>query len=240
MQADSQDGFIGKNQDFFRSLPVVSGGVGFVSLLANRFLSDVAPFVDASSSQSRVDVLVIGMAATLALTGFQWLVLKPVEPKQVNMIGKDVTFTQPGLKSAVKTEVAWAWDSIKSSTCCQSMTVVYAGTCVYQAGLIPEESKPGRAVNGSICRGVMKSGKANFLANLVLYPGRVEFDDILPGNTSCAIIAPIGKKGVLIAGGDTQRGFGRIDQAWISTIADKLDDTFENFGPGGSGFKGSQ
>lgn len=82
-QADAQDGFISKNQDFFRSLPVVAGGSGFLGLLANRFWSDVAPFVDASSSQSRVDVVVIGMAATLALTGFQWLVLKPVEPKQV-------------------------------------------------------------------------------------------------------------------------------------------------------------
>jgi hypothetical protein len=30
-----------------------------------------------------VDVLVIALAATLALTGFQWLALKPVQPKQV-------------------------------------------------------------------------------------------------------------------------------------------------------------
>ena len=82
-QADAQEGFIGQNQDFIRSLPVVGGGIGFLALLSNRFLSDVAPFVDASSSQSRVDVVAIGMAATLALTGFQWLVLKPVEPKQV-------------------------------------------------------------------------------------------------------------------------------------------------------------
>ena len=42
---------------------------------------------------------------------------------------------------------------------------------------------------------------------------------------------------MLIAGGDTQRGFGKVDQAWISTIADKLEDTFETSGPGGVGFK---
>jgi hypothetical protein len=52
-------------------------------LLINRLLSKVAPFLDGGSSQSRVDVLVIALAATLALTGFQWLALKPVEPKQV-------------------------------------------------------------------------------------------------------------------------------------------------------------
>jgi hypothetical protein len=53
------------------------------------------------------------------------------------------------------------------------------------------------------------------------------------------IIAPIGNRGVLIAGGDTQRGFGKVDQAWLTTIADKLDDTFETLGPGGAGFSKS-
>lgn len=87
------------------------------------------------------------------------------------MTGKDVSYAQQGLKAAVKSEAVWAWESINSSTCCQSMSIMYSGACVYQAGLIPEDSKPGRAVNGTICRGVMQSGKANFLANLVLYPG---------------------------------------------------------------------
>ncbi len=37
----------------------------------------IAPVVDASSSQSRTDVLGIGMSAVLILTGLQWLSLKP-------------------------------------------------------------------------------------------------------------------------------------------------------------------
>lgn len=37
----------------------------------------VAPVVDASSSQSRTDVLGIVMSAVLLLTGLQWLSLKP-------------------------------------------------------------------------------------------------------------------------------------------------------------------
>jgi hypothetical protein len=60
---------------------------------------------------------------------------------------------------------------------------------------------------------------------------------VLPENTSCAIVAPVGMKGVLIAGGDTQRGFTKIDQAWITAIADKLDDTLEINAPTGIGFK---
>ena len=44
-----------------RLLPVVAGGTGFLALLVNRVTSGVAPVVDASSSQSRVDVLVIAL-----------------------------------------------------------------------------------------------------------------------------------------------------------------------------------
>jgi hypothetical protein len=83
-QADEADqSIVGKFADQFRALPMAAGAVGFLALLMNRLLSGVAPVVDAGSSQSRVDVLVIGMAGTLALTGFQWLALKPVEPKKV-------------------------------------------------------------------------------------------------------------------------------------------------------------
>lgn len=52
-----------------RGLPLWSGGVGFISILANRALSEVEPVVDASSSQSRADVLAIVMSAVLLLTG---------------------------------------------------------------------------------------------------------------------------------------------------------------------------
>jgi hypothetical protein len=57
--------------------------------------------------------------------------------------------------------------------------------------------------------------------------GRAEFAEFLPANVSCAIIAPIGTQGVAIFGGDTQRGFSPIDQAWISSVCDKLDDTLQ-------------
>lgn len=90
---------------------------------------------------------------------------------QVKVTGKNVSYFKPGVKPVLKKEITWACDSIRSCTCCQSITIVYSGDTVFQAGLIPEDSKPGRPVNGTICRGVMKSGKANFLANLVLYPG---------------------------------------------------------------------
>lgn len=67
--------------------------------------------------------------------------------------------------------------------------------------------------------------------------GRQEFAPFLPSQTSCAIVAPVGSKGVLIAAGDVQRGFSKVDQAWISNIADKLDDTLSLDAPTGVGFQ---
>ena len=47
----------------------------------------VAPVVDASSSQSRADVLVILLSAVLLLTGLQWLALRPkVKPSVRRML----------------------------------------------------------------------------------------------------------------------------------------------------------
>lgn len=43
--------------------------------------------------------------------------------------------------------------------------------CVFQAGILPEGGKPGQSVDGAISKKVMSTGKANFLANLVLFPG---------------------------------------------------------------------
>ena len=42
--------------------------------------------VDASSSQSRADVVVILLSAVLTLTGLQWLSLRPVEKEPVSLL----------------------------------------------------------------------------------------------------------------------------------------------------------
>lgn len=79
VQSSSSSGFVAAFANQIRVLPLAAGAAGFLALLANRFSSGTGAIVDAGSSQSRVDVLVILLAATLALTGFQWLALKPVK-----------------------------------------------------------------------------------------------------------------------------------------------------------------
>ena len=91
---------------------------------------------------------------------------------------------------------------------------------------------------GDLCAAAMSSGQGNYLANLALYPGRVEFEGFLPEGTQGVVIQPIGKSGCLIVGTDTVRGISQLDQSWIATIADKIEVSLEKLVISrGQGFK---
>jgi hypothetical protein len=66
--ADADD-VVASNSDVFRAAPLAVGGGAVLALLVNRIFSHVAPVADASSSQSRADVLCLAMAGCLVLTG---------------------------------------------------------------------------------------------------------------------------------------------------------------------------
>lgn len=110
---------------------------------------------------------------------------------------------------------------------------MHGGNCLLQVGVAAEPSTENggvstvdvpRLIQGSLYRTVLKSGKQNYLANLSLYPGRTDLP-FLPSNTQAVIMQPLGDKGMIVIGGDTIRGFTNLDQAWITSIAEKLDAT---------------
>ncbi|EFN56374.1 hypothetical protein CHLNCDRAFT_12757, partial [Chlorella variabilis] len=175
-----------------------------------------------NSVQSRADVLVIVMSAVLVLTGLQWVTLKPRDPVQVELEGEEVDWRAPGLPKALASELQWVWDALRSASRTRSLVLFYNGHCLMQVGVAPPGMALGSAAPGPICQQAMKSGTGNYLANLVLFPGRLEFAAYLPANCQAALIQPVGPQGVLVAGSDTQRGYTRLDQAWVSSVADKL------------------
>ena len=65
---EGEEDFFKRNDALVRSAPVYAGGVGIVSLLLNRVLSGGALVTDASSTQSRADVVVLAMATAALLT----------------------------------------------------------------------------------------------------------------------------------------------------------------------------
>ncbi|PNH03732.1 hypothetical protein TSOC_010182 [Tetrabaena socialis] len=222
---DQSFGLVSANADLFRALPLYAGGLGVVSLLLNRTFSGIAPVVDASSSQSRADVLGIVLSAVLLLTGLQWLALKQREVAAVEPDGPVVDYVDSGLKpqAALCREFGWARDSMFRTTRCRSLLLIYKGRNLFHFGHILRGLSPGSAAPGDICAQAMRDGRGNYLANLLLYPGRPEFTAFLPENTQGVMVQPVGSDGVLVAGTDMVRGFSRLDQAWLASIADKLE-----------------
>lgn len=229
--------WVSKNDEFVRSLPVSVGGVSLLAVLFNRAVSGIAPVADASSSQSRADLLTLGLAVTNVLTGLVWLSIRPKTISVVKPQGVECQRIYSDLPDLVVSELLWVWESLSTVTCSRSLVVVYEERCILQIGVAAESSTAveeavvvdaTKLVQGSLYQGVMKSGAQSYLANLSLYPGKSELP-FLPGNTQAVILQPLGDKGIAIIGGDTVRGFTSADQAWITLFADKLVATLSKF-----------
>ncbi|MED6186398.1 Protein COFACTOR ASSEMBLY OF COMPLEX C SUBUNIT B ccb4, chloroplastic, variant 2 [Stylosanthes scabra] len=183
--------WVSQNDDVVRTLPIYVGAASLLTVLLNRALSGIAPVADAGSSQSRADLLTLGLAVTNILTGLVWLSIRPKSIIPVVPEGVECKRVCTGLPEVAVTELLWAWESLSDVTCCQSLIIVYESSCVLQIGVAAESSRGnGEAVSvdanklmqGSIYQGVMKSGAQSYLANLSLYPGRSELP-FLPPNT---------------------------------------------------------
>lgn len=224
------DKWVKENDQMVRVAPAVLGSTSFLLVLLNRTLSGIAPVADASSAQSRADVIALVLAATVVLTGLVWISVKPKKLITVQLSGIECLRLDKSLPAIAASEVMWAWEAIRYTTCCQALVIVYQGRCVLQAGLASESKgkaeivDSSKLVKGSLCQAAWASGKQSYLANLSLYPGRFELG-FLPSNTQAVILQPLGDEGVMIVAGNTVRGFGPTDQAWVLSIGEKLDAT---------------
>ncbi|KAH6756389.1 cofactor assembly of complex C [Perilla frutescens var. hirtella] len=225
--------WVSKNDDVVRSLPIYIGGASLVAVLLNRAVSGIAPVADASSSQSRADLLTLGLAVTNILNGLVWLSIRPKTIYMVDPNGVECRRINHALPEPVISELLWAWESLSDVTCCRSLVVVYDGICMLQIGFADVLQSNGdepvvvdadKLIQGSLYKGAFRSGSQSYLANLSLYPGKTELP-FLPSNTQAVILQPLGNKGIAIVGGDTIRGFTTSDQAWITLIGEKLDAT---------------
>jgi len=86
----------------------------------------------------------------------------------------------------------------------------------------------------------MSAGKGRYLPQLKLYPAKEQFLTFLPERTQGLVLTPLrpGRDapatGMLVLGVDTMRGVGKVDQAWIGALAEKLAVSLAQGGPGTS------
>ncbi|KAB5545280.1 hypothetical protein DKX38_013392 [Salix brachista] len=216
--------WISKNDDTVRSFPIFVGGASLLAVLVNRAVTGIAPVADASSSQSRADLLTLGLAVTNMLTGLVWLTIRPKSISVVNPQGVECWFICSHLPDFVFSELLWAWESLSGVTRCRSLVVVYDCRCILQIGVAAESVNnealavdAAKLMQGSLYQAAIKSASQSYLANLSLYPGRSELP-FLPLNTQAVILQPLADKGIVIIGGDTIRGFTSSDQFYLADI----------------------
>ncbi|KAJ4761277.1 cofactor assembly of complex C [Rhynchospora pubera] len=160
--------WVSKNDGLVRILPISVGGVSLVAVLLNRAFSGIAPVADASSSQSRADILTLSLAVTDILAGLVWLSIRPKYISPVAPSGIECKWVKPGISIDVNRELLWFWESLSSATRCKSLVVVYGNDCLLQIGAAAESPEGdggivavdvNKLTQGSLCRSCMQSSK---------------------------------------------------------------------------------
>ncbi len=204
-------------------LTLLVGVVGAIALFVNRwFTPELLP------SQTRSDAVGIILSALAILLGLLGQKVQPTPPTAVQLQGEEGFFLAEDLPPAVRTELAWASHTLLTNTVTQVVCIYYQGRTLLQRGKLPPHWRKGEITLGAIAKRCLQTQKPIYLANLSLYPGKIEFD-YLPSNTQGLIVQPIGNDGLLILGAYVPRSYTQQDEQWIKAIADKLAYTLENF-----------
>ncbi|MUL37454.1 cofactor assembly of complex C subunit B [Gloeocapsopsis dulcis] len=203
---------------FFRLLPIIVGGLGGTLLLINRLLTP-----ELNGSQARADALGIILSAVLILTGLLWQQITPRSPETVVLIGQE-GFEMAQLPEIVATELAWASHLLLTNTATRSLIVFYQGKVLLRRGILGKKSE---VTPGAILQRVLEKHKPVYLVDLKIYPGKIEFD-YLPENTQGVIVQPIGQEGALVLAANAPRSYTKQDESWIAGIANKLSVTLKN------------
>jgi hypothetical protein len=158
------------------------------------------------------------LSALLILTGLLWQRVQPVSPEAVVLEGEEGFELDQALPELAKTELAWASHLLLTNTVTRAIVAYKQGKVLMRRGVLGPTKE---VTPGPILTRVLETGKAVYLVNLKIYPGRVEFT-YLPENTQGVICQPMGTAGVLILGANAPRSYTKQDEAWIEGIADKL------------------
>ena len=186
----------------------------------------------------RAEVLA-GMAAVgLMLVAVLWTRAQPLAPTAVELPGEQSLKLVPELSELCRTELAWGSHLLLTATSAATILVAWDGTVVLRRGLVPEgllvddqDGANGESFSpGPICERAQRQGQLVSLVKTALYPGRTEFDPVLPGLPS-VMVQPLGNRGWVVLGGWSERCFSRSDERWFTGWCERLRTTLETNGP---------
>ena len=168
----------------------------------------------------RAEVLA-GMAAVgLMLVAVLWTRANPRSAEKVPLQGDQGLVISDQLNDVQKHELAWGSHMLLTATPAASVLVLWRQQVVLRRGLISQSPfQP-----GAITMRAMERDQTISLVNTSLFPGRAEFDAMLP-SLPAILVCPMGDEGVVIVGGWSPRCFTRSDERWLEGWTQRLRTT---------------
>ena len=199
------------------ALGVGSGALALVVL--NQWLApEVTP------SLERADVLASALAVGLMLVAVLWTRALPEARVRVPLEGEQGLELAPDLPGNLREELGWGSRMFLTATPAATMLVIWDGSTLLRRGLLGSATFSPAA----LCRLAQSRQAAVSLVDLNLYPGRSEFDGLLPGLPS-VVVQPLGSRGWVLLGGWSVRCFSRADLQWLEGWAARLTAGLERF-----------
>ncbi len=193
-------------------IPVVAGAVGLLLTVINQFSAEAV-----DPALQRAGVVAAILSVVLMLVGLLWSRITPVVAERADLSGTEGLLWEEGLPEPLRRELGWGSALVLTATPAATLLVMWNQTVLVQRGLLADS----RFVPGAICRRCLESGKVISLVDLRLYPGREEFEGLLPG-LPAVVVQPFASRGLLVVGGWSVRCFSRSDLTWLEGWAQRL------------------
>jgi hypothetical protein len=190
-------------------------GLGLVALALVVANQGLAP--DVNPPLERAAVLASLLAVGLMLVGVLWTRALPEASIRSELPGEQGLVLSPDLPEALAEELAWGSHMLLTASPSAVVLVIWRGQPRLRRGLLA----PSAFAPGAICQRALEKQSAISLVDLKLYPGRQEFEALLPGLPS-VLVQPLGEDGLVLLGGWSARCFSRSDLAWAEGWAAKL------------------
>jgi hypothetical protein len=196
---------------------VAIGAAGLALVVLNQA---TAPSLD--PALERAAVLAGILAVVLMLVGVLWTRVEPLSAAKVDLPGHQGLRIRPDLPDPLARELAWGSTMLLTATPAATLLLLWGDQTLLRRGLLADEP-PGSALfrQGEICRRVLATGKSISLVDLRLYPGRDEFEALLP-DLPAVVVQPLAGDGLLLVGGWAPRCFSRADLLWIEGWSRRL------------------
>lgn len=175
----------------------------------------------------RASVLAGVLAVGLMLVAALWTRALPDAAARAPLEGREGLELSPGLPEALAEELGWGSQMLLTATPAATLVVVWDGTPLLRRGLLG----PGGFSPGELCARARSRQAAISLVDLRLYPGRSEFDGLLPG-LPAVVVQPLLDRGWVVVGGWSARCFSRSDLQWLEGWGQRLTTRLVSAGPG--------